>query len=453
MERPTSTTTFKHIQTEKLFFGALLHNKKAFVKVYNAFEPKCFTSLKIRRIYNKIVELYVENNEFVNDENIIDILDIKNNTKKLHRSIYRSCHKIGEIKHTIQYILTLREKLGALYKARQIEIFMGDTLDCLHHASRGDFKKIDAATDIIRKLYDKIQIREVTTIEVDPVRNCDKWLNHYNFKQKNPEKLIGVPTGIEPIDKHITGLRDSEFGLVIADTGVGKSIFLLDCGVHCWRKYGSVLYFTIEMPAEQLEDRFWCKNVRIPYEKFRKLTLDDKDKLKIKSKMRRFSKNENKFFIVDMPEGCTINEISSKIEAYIKKHDIKLVVIDYMNIMSSDITSKVEMDWQTQLNLAMNIKIKLARKFKLPIWSACQETGDRVAFSQHIKDNIDVGIRFEVDENTDENNVMYVSYIKARDFKGDRHTIETNRDLMTMYDVKGNRDNYERITNRGARVI
>jgi len=158
---------------------------------------------------------------------------------------------------------------------------------------------------------------------------------------------------------------------------------------------------------------------------------DDKDMLK--KLMRRYSKHDYNFNIVDMNEGCTVMDISNEISKYFKKsNEIKMVVIDYMNIIAGN-DGKVDLSWETQCGIALNLKQFIARKFQVPVWSACQVTGDNVAFSRHIRDNIDIGIKLEEDENTEVTGVMEVSYPKARDFRGTKHVIKTDRAIMKIH--------------------
>ena len=423
---------FKDADTEKQFLGGLLCNSRYFKKVASGLKPDIFTSSRYRAIYEKMVELYEKDGTLVNGEGLLKVLSVAKSKLPVYRKLLDKLVATGEGNHKSSFLSACRHKLEKYYDARIIEIGMKDIIRILTVAREGDFRKIGEANELVRGLSSAVDAKLVSNIKVNPIVNFNKWLGEYEHWQKNPSQMIGIPTGIPPIDKRIVGIRPSELGLCIADTGVGKSIFLLDAAVHCWQKYGDVIYITIEMPSYQLESRFWCNLSGLQYDKFRKLTMRGEDKEELQRLMRRYSKHDFKFNIVDMHEGCTVTDISNDIAGYFRHGDIKLVVIDYMNIIAGN-DGKVDLSWETQCGIALNLKQLIARKFKVPVWSACQVTGENLAFSRHIKDNIDIGLKLEETEDTEVTGIMEVSYPKARDFKGSKHVIKTDRGTMKIH--------------------
>lgn len=422
---------FKDTDIEKLFLGGLLHNELAFKKVVNSLNSDVFTNTRLKRIYDKMVELYLSSSTFTTDISILDIISIEKSKLKLYKSLFIKIRKQGKKKHRTDFLLNCKYKLEQMYSARVIEIGLKDTIQTLMKARNGDFKSIETAGEIVKGLSHIVDSKSISSINVNPITHFNKWMNNYEKCQRNPEQLKGVPTGIVPIDKRITGVRDAEFALAIADTGVGKSIFLLDVAINCFLQYGDVVYITIEMPAQQLEDRFWCNISGIDYNHFRNLTLNKKQKKNLRKIANKRKSHPFQFHVIDMNEGCTVADIANRIEPYVKSGKIRLVCLDYMNIVAGP-DGKVSLAWENQVEIAMDIKQQICRRFNIPLWSACQVTGEQLAFSRHIKDNIDIGVKLDEDEDTDVTGVMYVTYPKTRDFKGTRHKLETERDKMRM---------------------
>ena len=443
---------FKDVKLEHKFLGGLLHNETAFKKIMADFDSQWFTHNRLKKIYDTIVDYYISDGEMINHIALIENMSIANKYKKRYKALWKKIKRVGKKYKSLKYLISAKHRLELLYDARVIEIGTRDTLVCLNNAMEGKHDEIDVAKDVINNTSQVLGQKQVATIIADPIDKFDEFMNGQKQAQKNPEKKRGVPTGIKPIDREITGLRDSEFGLCIGDTGIGKSIFLLDVAVNCWKKHGNVLYITIEMPYQQIMSRFWCHNTKIDYSYFRKNALTRKHKGKLKRFHKKYLKSENKFKIIDMPRGCSVASIAGTVDSYLKTNDLGLIVIDYMNIMQGAGQDEISMDWETQLGIAMNLKQKIARRFKKPVWSACQETGDSVAFSSHISDNIDIGVRFAETEMTDETGIMEITYPKARDFGGRPHNIKTNRNIMTMYHVGRNNT---RLTQprTGARIV
>lgn len=424
---------FKDVESEKAFLGALLCNKGAFIKVVSNFNSEMFTNNRIKAIYDKIVEFYYKEGVYIATSSILKTMSLPKNKVVFYERLMSEMKAIGAKGHGTGHAMTLRYKLEQFYDARLLQIGMKNIIGVLSKAKDGDFNDIRNASVVVKELATMIESKSKSAIKVNPITDFPKWLAEFEKWQKHPSKMLGIPTGITPIDKRIIGIRPSEFGLCIADTGVGKSIFLLDVALNCWLKYGDVIYVTIEMPANQLEQRFWCNLSRISYEKFRALKLTDDEKLKLKNKAERYKKHPHKFHIIDMNEGCSVNDIVTQIEFYMKTHDIKMVVIDYMNIIAGA-EGKISLDWETQVGIAINLKQHVARRFRIPTWSACQVSGDHLAFSRHIRDNIDIGIKLEETDDTEETGLMSVTYPKSRDFRGSEHRIQTNRNLMKIHD-------------------
>lgn len=423
---------FKDVPLERKFLAGLLFNEVAFKKIYNNFNSECFTDLKVKRIFDKIVEYYLRDGMFVTDIHILKTMNLSEERLPFYVTMFKKLKRIGKKRNGIEYLLTCRHKLEQLYSARIIEIGVKDTVHLLARAIRGNLQDVDKAGEIIKNLSQSIVSKSKSSVKLNPVTNFNKWLSDFEQFQKHPDKMKGIPTGIPLIDDRITGLRDSEFGLVMGESGVGKSIFLLEVGVNAWLKFGNVLYITIEMPANQLEERFWCNVSGIPYDYFRKLALTKEHKEKLAQLARRFQKHDFIFHIVDMPEGCSVPDIAAQVEPYVRTCDISMIVVDYMNIIAGD-EGNVSLDWETQVGIAMNLKQNIARRFKKPVWSGCQVTGDAIAFSKHIKDNADAIVKLSENEDTEMSGIMEVSYPKARDFKGTKHWLKTDRRVMRMY--------------------
>ena len=253
------------------------------------------------------------------------------------------------------------------------------------------------------------------------------------YIQNHPELLRNIPTGIGPIDKCLIGIRDAEVGLIAAPTGLGKSIALMNIAENCWKTTGDVAIFTIEMPKDQYNNRFFCLISGIDYDKFRRYELTKEDWQRLDKKVNFAQKHDNKIFIIDMPEGCTAGSIRAEIEILLKKYKIRLIVIDYMNIMGNA-NGSFGLNWEFQVQTAIELKLGLARPLSIPVWTAAQ-TNDKedTAFAKHIKDHVDIGIRMWPAEDYKETKMICIDWLKTRDFEGQSAEIYTQRNKMKIW--------------------
>jgi len=151
-----------------------------------------------------------------------------------------------------------------------------------------------------------------------------------------------------------------------------------------------------------------------------------------------FNKSNSKLHVIDLPEGCTVNRIQTEVNRIIKRRKVSLICIDYMNIIhgGDSKSSSVNVDWNMQLKIAAELKLKVARKFNVPTWTVGQvnEEKSTIAFSTHMRDQLDVGLVLKPDENTEATGVLFVDWIKTRDFKGVTFPVKTRLDIMRFYD-------------------
>jgi hypothetical protein len=200
------------------------------------------------------------------------------------------------------------------------------------------------------------------------------------------------------------------------------------------------------MPASQLNQRFYCRISGIEYDMFRDYRLQEEQWNLLDKKIKRFlNDHEYTFSTLDAPQSCTVISLQHEIENFIKKFkEPKLILIDYMNIMRGG------MDWQKQLEIAVDIKQKIGRYFKIATWSANQLAGAKhdkdhinisdFGFAKNIADNVDVGIGLAESEGSDDDNELFnIDFTKTRDFVGRSITIRADRSRMTFSKAKSDK--------------
>ena len=330
-------------------------------------------------------------------------------------------------------------KLQKLYEARLMELTMKRTIDYLTRAIDGGEGYIAKAKEQYLSIASRLDSKQIFTTISDPIKDYSDFKREFMEIQKNPEKHMGVPTGLAKLDDIMMGLRASEFGLITAGTGVGKSILLLDFSFNCFLVCGDVIYVTIEMPASQLRQRFYCRASGVKNEYFRGFTLTEEHWKSLDRKIEKFEKeHENKFEILDIPQSCSLNTLRNELETKIKnmKKMPKLIVIDYMNIIQGGF------DWTKQLEIAVGIKQQIARYFKIATWSANQVTGSKhekehitiadMGFAKNIADNVDVGISIGLTDSSEDDEIFNIDFTKTRDFQGKGFTVQADRNRMTF---------------------
>jgi replicative DNA helicase len=179
--------------------------------------------------------------------------------------------------------------------------------------------------------------------------------------------LTGVPTGFADLDRLTNGLHGGQMIVIAARPAVGKSTIGLDfvrsAAIH--HNMCSVI-FSLEMSKNEITMRLLSAEARIPLQNMRKGTMREEDWTRLARTMGEVS--EAPLFIDDSP-NLTMMEIRSKARRLKQKHDLKLVVLDYLQLMSSG--KKVESRQQEVSEFSRAIKL-LAKELEVPVIALSQ---------------------------------------------------------------------------------
>lgn len=177
---------------------------------------------------------------------------------------------------------------------------------------------------------------------------------------QNGGQVSGLASGFAELDKKTTGLHPGDLVILAGRPGMGKTTFALNLAYNV-SESGTVAFFSLEMPAEQLAGKILSTEGNIGSQDLQRGQIGGKvDKLA--QVVTTFT--ERDFFIYDKP-GVGIGYIRSKL------HQVKaktgkgpaVIVIDYLQLMRGDKTGNRE---QEVSGLSRGLKI-LARDFDCPV--------------------------------------------------------------------------------------
>ncbi|MET3961977.1 replicative DNA helicase [Marmoricola sp. OAE513] len=179
--------------------------------------------------------------------------------------------------------------------------------------------------------------------------------------------LSGVPTGFAELDDLTNGLHPGQMIIVAARPAMGKSTLGLDlCRAASVHNNMTSCFFSLEMTKSEITMRLLSAEARIPLNHLRNGPMTDDDWAKLAPKMSEVSGAP--MFIDDSP-NLTMMEIRAKARRLKQRHDLKLIVIDYLQLMSSG--KKVESRQLEVSEFSRQIKL-LAKELELPIIALSQ---------------------------------------------------------------------------------
>ena len=179
--------------------------------------------------------------------------------------------------------------------------------------------------------------------------------------------LYGVPTGFADLDELTNGLHAGQMIIVAARPGAGKSTIALDlCRAASIHNNLATAFFSLEMTRSEITMRLLSAEAKVPLNHIRNGNMSDDDWTKLARKMGEVSSAP--MFIDDSP-NMTMMEIRAKARRLKQRHDLKLMVIDYMQLMTSG--KKVESRQLEVSEFSRQIKL-LAKELGIPIIALSQ---------------------------------------------------------------------------------
>tara|TARA_B100000963_G_scaffold247946_1_gene217060 strand:- start:3252 stop:4718 length:1467 start_codon:yes stop_codon:yes gene_type:complete len=229
-----------------------------------------------------------------------------------------------------------------------------DVFDLLNDAEQGLY---EISEGNIRKNYDKMSTLILQALnQIEEIKNKE-------------DGLIGVPSGFSDLDRITSGWQKSDLVIIAARPGMGKTAFVLSMARNTAVKFNiPVAVFSLEMSSVQLVNRLIASESGIPAQKLRKGNLEDHEWIQLNQQITQLS--EAPLFIDDTP-ALTIFELRAKCRRLVKNHNVKLIVIDYLQLMHAANNNKNGNREQEISTISRSLK-SIAKELNVPIIALSQ---------------------------------------------------------------------------------
>jgi replicative DNA helicase len=180
-------------------------------------------------------------------------------------------------------------------------------------------------------------------------------------------EMIGVPTGFAELDELTNGLHGGQLIIVAARPGLGKSTLALDFARAATVKHKMpAIFFSLEMGRSEIAMRLLAAESSIPMQTLRKGNMEQRDWDKLAQVRGQIA--DAPLYIDDSP-NMTLVEIRAKCRRLSQKVGLKMVVIDYLQLMTSG--KKVESRQQEVSEFSRALKL-LAKELNVPVIALSQ---------------------------------------------------------------------------------
>ena len=353
-----------NLEAEQAVLGSLLLNWEAFSEVVTVLKADNFYSLQNQLIYDALIKLYTQN--ITGDSlSLINELTKQNNLEKAGGPAYiasltSSVPSSANVDYYAQIVLDRYErreliKISSELKASSFELNIKGE-DLIENAEKKIFALAEKNENTEIHAAKQMMIKEIDIIEK-------------RFRSKN--LFTGIPTGFAKLDTYTSGFQNSELIIIGARPSIGKTALALSMMQYiAVEKHISCGFFSLEMPYEAIGMRILAQEARVNMSKIRSGMLKREDISKIQNAAGRWF--EAPLYVVDTPNMRLI-DLRAMARRMVTKHDVKIIFIDYIGLITTDDTSKATYDQVAEISKSLKA---LARELQIPIVALSQVARD-----------------------------------------------------------------------------
>ena len=349
------------IDLEEAVLGAMLIDEKGVNEVIDILSPEVFYKKSHQVIYESIQRLFKESEP-------IDLLTVSSDLKK---------NKNFELAGGDFYLINLSQKVSSSahiefhsriiqqkYIQRKLISISNEIIQKSYNESTDVIDLLDEAES---KLYDVAQnnIKGSSETAQNLVIQAKKRIEEISKK----EGLSGVSTGFEKLDRLTSGWQPSDLIIIAARPGMGKTALALSMARNISvQKKIPVAFFSLEMSSVQLITRLISSETGLSSDKLRTGKLADHEWQQLNVKV---SDLESAPLYIDDSAALTIFELRAKARRLASSYGIKLIVIDYLQLMNIGSGNKTGNREQEISTISRNLKA-LAKELDIPVIALSQ---------------------------------------------------------------------------------
>jgi replicative DNA helicase len=346
-------------EMEEAVLGAILIDKDAFGLVYELLNIESFYSEAHQIIFSTITDLF-KNSEPIDSLNVIrnlrkNGLIQKAGGAKYIASLSSKISSAANIEYHAMAISQSAIKREMIKVAGQIlEEGYSENFDVFDLLNKTEQSFFGISEKNIRKNY-----LDANTIDE---------LEHK--KQTNVDGLTGIASGFNDLDRLTGGWQKTELTIIAARPGMGKTAFVVSSMRNAAVDHNiPIAIFSLEMSATQLMLRMISAEAEIDSEKLRKGTLQGHEWEQLHHRIDKLSKSN--IFIDDTP-ALSILELRAKCRRLKAQHNIQMVIIDYLQLMTGDDGSGVSSSREQEIAAISRSLKNLAKELEVPVLALSQ---------------------------------------------------------------------------------
>ncbi len=350
------------IELEQAVLGAMLIDRDAVSEVVDMLKPESFYVASHQIIYKSIMVLFERSEP-------VDILTVTEQLRKEgNLESAGGAYGIAELSNKVSSAANVEHHariVAQKYIQRElisisttiIRDAYEDTTDVLELLDRSEQNLFSVAEQNLRRSSESMSSLVSKAIkEIDEVRHHD-------------DSLTGVGSGFSDLDRVTNGWQKSDLIVVAARPGMGKTAFTLALARNAAIDYKKpVALFSLEMSSVQLVKRLISMETELSGDKIRKGNLAEHEWIQLTNLTGKLG--EAPIFIDDTP-ALNIFELRAKCRRLKQQHDVQMIILDYLQLMSGTSAGKGANREQEISNISRSLKT-IAKELHVPVIALSQ---------------------------------------------------------------------------------
>lgn len=364
-----------HIEAEQVILGTIIMNNEYINRVSDFLLPEHFYEPANKKIFEQISNTINKNNIIANQVTLKhffendDVIKTVGGVSYLSTLLSRATGIIDIADYAkLVYDLALKREL----------VLIGE--DIVNSAFDAD-DQINASAqieDAENKLFNLTRHGSANSdfrnISVPLKQTLEKTL----IAKNRDSHISGISTGLDDLDNLLGGMQNSDLIILAGRPSMGKTSIAINIAVNACKFLNkdakenkdkkAVGFFSLEMSADQLSAKILSMETSISTTKFRSGEINDQDWEAI---VKRSSEISNMPFFIDDTPALTIPAIRNRIRRMVRKHNLSLLFIDYLQLISG--SSKKSSDSRVQEISEITRGLKaIAKEFNIPVIALSQ---------------------------------------------------------------------------------
>lgn len=314
-------------EAEQAVIGSMLMDVDAIVAANEKITEADFYNKQYGSLFQAMVELY-------NEGKTCDLVTVKSKLEEM--KVPSEMVSIDFIRNILEMVPTsanIKQYVDIVYEKSVMRSLIRTSEQITNTCYAGNEKLETILENTEKDIFQIIQ--SGNSGAYTPVRQVV--LNVFEKIEKASQtkgSITGIATGFTKLDRQLSGLQPSDMILIAARPSVGKTAFVLNITEHVAVKNKiPVAIFSLEMSSEQLINRIISQHSTVSSQKIRNGELSDSEWANIVESANIIG---NSNIIIDDTPGISIGEMRSKCRKFKLEKDIQLVIVDYLQLMTTN---------------------------------------------------------------------------------------------------------------------